>query len=66
MQSVSAFIKMQTRGVGHMTYIFFASSIGKVNCAKFHQCKKYVHILERGAFLSPLPSVNSPEKAHPE
>ena len=39
----------------------------KYKCAKFHHCRIYVtDHRDGGIFSTPLPSLNSPEKAYPE
>ena len=57
----------RTQGVRHMIHKFFESSLGKVNCAKFHYCRICVTGFRVGdLFALSLPSVSSPEKTHLE
>ena len=41
----------RTQGVHHMIHKFFESSLGKVNCAKFHYCRICVTGFRVGTFL---------------
>ena len=41
----------RTQGVRHMIHRFFESSLGKVNCAKFHYCRICVTGFRVGTFL---------------
>ena len=70
MQSISVFLDIakfadfrwknadvsRTQEVCHVISIFFGSSLGRYNCAKFHQCKICVTDFKD----------SNPEKAHPE
>ena len=39
--------------------MFFGSSLGKVNCAKFYHCRICVTAIREGAFLPPYPPAAS-------
>ena len=38
----------------HLIYMFFGSSVDKVNCAKFHHCRICVTDLKEGGLFGPL------------
>ena len=56
----------RTQEVCHVIYIFSGSFLDKCNCAKFHHCRICVTDFMEGGPFGNLPSVSSPEKAHPE